>query len=113
MEDLFTGGGQSISVKAVLSLNCGCSLRKGGESDSAALEFWRQFAGRIQRAALMVMKNVCFESNLLLGNDRILHAFTDAEFKRGFGWNLDRLTCGRITAFARFALGKYEFAKTR
>jgi len=61
----------------------------------------------------MVMKKVCFESSLLLGNDGVLHAFTDAKFKRGFGGNLDRLTCGRISAFARFALGKYEFAEAR
>ena len=62
-------------------------------------------------AALVVLKNV-WVKKLLFGNDRIFHAFADAEFERGLGGYLNRLSRSGVTALARFALRKNEFAKT-
>ena len=36
-------------------------------------------------------------------NDRVLESFADTEFECGFGGNLYRLACGRITSFTRLA----------
>jgi hypothetical protein len=69
---------------------------------------------RILKAALLVLKNGCFENSLtFFGNDRILHAFADAEFERRFGRYLNRLARSRVTAFARFAFRQDELAETR
>ena len=68
---------------------------------------------RTLQTALLILKNVCFENDLLVfGNYRILQSFADAEFERGLGRNLYGLTRRRVTAFARFSLGQDEFAET-